>query len=438
MKQVRIAGLYVAVIIIQILLVRMYQLKPVFIVPLAVAGVVSLAHIKETIMEGKKYEQDYQDAVLYMEQILCSYRRLEHAGKALRDCSTIFRRESRMNQAIDRAIHILMTGEGVEDGRIYEAAFLKIDEEYHSRRMRIIHTFLCNGEQMGGEISRSVDILLEDLQLWKNRTRLYQDRKHFIQIECGIATALSLILCYVSRLLTPDELMARVCGSMVYQVSTAIVFLVLWYVIVSICRRLSGDWLDVRDTEDADQRKRQERLYGILCGEVKKTSFLSFHVAKKVVAKYVKQEFPYWLLLVTLYLQSESTYQALKYSMKETRGIFSREIQRLTEEIYDSPRDLEPYLRFFEPLGLTEIQTGMKILYSVSTNGYEDSKRQMDFLVAQNNRLMDQSERFVQDRKMAGMSLLKQLPMLVSCVKLLVDLVSLLAMTMQSFQNIQI
>ena len=141
-------------------------------------------------------------------------------------------------------------------------------------------------------------------------------------------------------------------------------------------------------------------------------------------------------MIVTLYLQTESSYQALKKSMAQTGGIFRQEIQTLTEKIYDSPRDLQPYLEFFGKLELPEIQTGMKILYSVSTNGYEDSRRQLDFLVAQNNRLMDRSEVFVQNNKMAGMGLLKQLPMVLSSVKLLLDLIHLLTMTMGRFQNL--
>lgn len=438
MRKIQTCWGYPAVLLAQILIVWIYGLGVWAAVLSAVAAGVALRRIRISMAREKGYEEEYRETALYLEQLLCSYRRLEHAGKALEDCSAIFESNSRMGQAIDRARHVLRTGEGVEDGRIYEAAFEKIEEVYDSRRLRIVHTFLCNGERMGGETGRSVDILLEDLQLWKNRTGLYQNRKRFIKVECGISAGLSVLLCYVSRLLTPEELGFQICDSVVYQVSTLLVFLILWFVIASIYRKLSGPWLDIREQEDEEFQKKQKKLYGILCGKGKKASLLSRHVAKKVVGKYVKGEFPYWLLLVTLYLQSQSSYQALRYSMKETRGIFCDEIRKMTEGIYDSPRDLNPYLGFFEPLHLPEIQSGMKILYSVSANGYEDSRRQMDFLVAQNNRLMDQSERLIQNNKMAGMSLLKQLPMLVSCVKLLVDLASLLTMTMQNFQNIQL
>ena len=205
--------------------------------------------------------------------------------------------------------------------------------------------------------------------------------------------------------------------------------------IALIYRKLSVKWLDSCKNK-GEEEARLEKLYRTIEKDPAAVSGLSTHVAKRVLGRYVKQEFPYWLMIVTLYLQTESGYQALKKSIVQTDGIFRREIKILTEKIYDSPRDLQPYLEFFGKLELPEIQTGMKILYSVSTNGYEDSRRQLDFLVAQNNRLMDRSEVFIQNNKMAGMGLLKQLPMVLSSVKLLLDLIHLLTMTMGRFQNL--
>lgn len=435
MNKVRKWHVYVAGFILSAVVVWIYELRIIFFVPLCTGAWAAIRCIGKYIRNESEQEQRYIQVTTYLEQLLCSYRRLGHAGRAMDDCDTIFESHSEMGRAIGEAKHILITGEGVQDGAILEAAFAEIEKVFDSRRMRIIHKFICSGERTGGDNGRSVDILLEDLELWKSRTKLYQNKKRFIKIECGIATVLAVMLCYVSRLLTPDELGFRISDSLVYQISTVTVLLVLLYLISCIYRKLSGDWLDGRGVRDEGQEERLDRMYDILCGEGKKASALSVHMAKKIVGRYVKNEFPYWLLLVTLYLQSESSYQALRYSMGETSGIFYRELEKLTEEIYDSPRDLEPYLNFFARLELPEIQTGMKILYSVNTNGYEESKKQLDFLVAQNNRLMDKSERYIHTNKMAGMSMLKQLPMVISCVKLLIDLVNLLALTMASFQN---
>lgn len=446
MKGKENALVYVMLALLLFFLVRAFGLNGYCFLFLGAGGIWTIGKIQKYRKTEQMYETTYRQVTTYLEQLLCSYRRLGHAGKALGDCQMLFPADSSMGQAIERAKHILLTGDGVLDGNLLQAAFLEMEKAFDSRRMRIIHKFICNGEKTGAESGHSADILLEDLEMWKNRTRLYQSRKHFVKMECTIATVLAVMLCYVSRLLTPEELGFDITKGIFYPVSTTAAFLLMQLLLVTIYKKLSSDWLDHtwQQTEQKKKHKkrkneigeRQVRLYRLL--QKGAGSFLSRHMAKKILSRYVKAEFPYWLLLVTLYLQSESCYQALKYSMEEAEGVFRMELEKLVEAIYDSPRSLEPYLDFFSVLALPEVQSGMKILYSIQSNGYEDSKKQMDYLVAQNNRLMDKYESYVFTGKMAGMAMLKQLPMMVSCGKLLLDLVHLLAMTMGTFQSMSL
>lgn len=414
-----------------------YELRIICVIPLLITWVCLVNKLTRYNQNERQEETRFLQVSSYLEQLLCSYRRLGHAGKALDDCQILFAESSEMGAVIRSASCILKTGEGVEDGNIYEAAFGKIEQRYNSRRMSIIHRFVCNGEKTGGDTNISADILLEDLECWKNRTRLYQKKKQFVKIECAIASSLALLLCYVSKLLTPAELGFRISDSTTYQISTVAAFVVMMIIVMSIFKKLSGSWLDERQLSGEKEILKRDKLYQIIQSDRRKYSSVSFHMAKKILTRYVREEFPYWLLLVTLYLQSESSYQALRLTLDETEDIFKEEVCKMIERIYDSPRDLQPYLEFFGQLSLVEVETGMKILYSVNNNGYEESKRQLDFLIAQNNRLVDQCEVYHYKNKMAGMSLLKQLPMIVSCIKLLIDLVNLLALTMGSFQNIQ-
>ncbi len=438
MNRVKRSGMYLVLLLPVFFLTQVYGLGRIFAIPLFAGFCLAFRKLKKYRAMDREYEDIYLQVTTYLEQLVCSYRRLGHAGKALEDCRILFDEDSRMGNAIGRARHILLTGEGVLDGNILSAAFAELEMQFDSRRMRIIHRFICNSERTGAESERSADILLEDLELWKNRTKIYQNRKRFIKIECGIATALSLMLCYVSKLLTPQQMGFDLSDSLLYQISTAGVFLLFLFIFVTIYRKMSGSWLDGREESEGAERARNERLYRIISGEKTKASALTRHMAKRILERYVRNEFPYWLLLVTLYLQSESSYQALRYSIGETDGAFRMELERMVGEIYDLPRSLEPYLGFFDVLSIPEVQSGMKILYSVNANGYEESKKQLDFLVAQNNRLMDKNESYHHSNLMAGMSLLKQLPMVVSCFKLLIDLVNLLAITMGSFQNMNL
>lgn len=415
--------------------VGIYKLNPLCGIPILLGSCLAVRRICTYGRADKEHEWVYTQVTSYLEQLLCSYRRLGHAGKALADCRLLFEESQLMGRVIRQAEHILFTGEGVLDGNILEAAFSVIEGAFDSRRMRIIHRFILNGERTGSDCGASADILLEDLELWKNRTKMYETRKRFIKAECGIATIMALLLCYVSRLLTPEELGFDISESSLYQLSTTTVVLLFLLIIVTVCRKLSGSWLDQTSRLKESESRQYEKLYYVLKSQTNRKDFVTRHMAKKILSRYVQAEFPYWLLLVTLYLQSESTYQAMRCSLSETDSVFRQELEKMIEEIYDSPRSLEPYLGFFSELALTEVQSGMKILYSVNTNGYEDSARQLSFLIAQNNRLMDKNESYHHSNRMAGMSLLKQLPMLVSCLKLLIDLVNLLALTMGSFQN---
>lgn len=59
-------------------------------------------------------KEDYYEVTIYMEQFLCSYKRLSHVRMAWEDCCNLFEEKSNIYQAIQRAIYIMETG---EDGR---------------------------------------------------------------------------------------------------------------------------------------------------------------------------------------------------------------------------------------------------------------------------------------------------------------------------------
>ena len=62
-----------------------------------------LRRIRFYIHREREFEQEYEQVVTYLEQLLCSYRRLGHTGRAMEDCSSLFEPGSRMGGAIQRA-----------------------------------------------------------------------------------------------------------------------------------------------------------------------------------------------------------------------------------------------------------------------------------------------------------------------------------------------
>lgn len=346
--------------------------------------------IRIGIREKKRWKK-YYDMTVYMEVLLCSFKRLGHIKMALQDCQLVFNKKGVLGQAIYRAIHILETGENIDNQSLTQSAFDEISKDYNSRRMKMIHHFLGRAEHSGSDVAETLDLLLTDLEMWKRRFVLYHKKKQFLGRECVMAAVLALLLCGLSRILIPADIQADFVKSTVYQLSTIVV---CGLVIVSTL------WVRYRA--------------GCILPE---------QSAERNLAKSVEREFPYWLLTVTLYLKQDSLYQALLHSMQETKGRFRTEVKCLLEAIYQNPTSIKPYLDFFSDLDLPELHTGMKMLYAVNSNGYLDTKRQIRFLVEQNNAVMDQCEKEYFRTKLAGLRLLRQIPMVLAGAKVMIDMV---------------
>ncbi len=337
-------------------------------------------------------QEQYYEMTVYMELLLCSFKRTGHIKMALQDCLSAFRSDSRIAEMLETAIHILETGENVGEESIAESALNGIAKFYNSRRLNLLHHFVCRIEQKGGDAVETLDILLTDLEMWKRRIVLYHKRKNMIGRECVLAFILALLLCILSHFLIAGNLRAEFEGSICYQISTSVV----------LCAMLGSMtviryWLGLSHSEQN---------------------------GSKNLSKEVEREFPYWLLSVTLYLQQDSLFHALEESGRETKGRFRKEVQQLREDIYAAPNSLEPYMNFFRELDLPELQTGMKMLYAVTSNGYPDTQRQIHFLVEQNFLVMDRYEQNFFQTRLAGLGMLRQIPMMLAGAKIVVDMLT--------------
>jgi hypothetical protein len=292
-----------------------------------------------------------------------------------------------------------------------------------------MHEFLCRTEQIGGDIGESFEILLRELQLWKRRKGLFQAQKRVLKMESMIAGVLALGMCCFSRIIMPFDLENQLVTSAWYQISSIAVICFLMITLLFTFRKLTGDWLDIRE-KNSKTEKEDEKQYRILTSAA---HGIKWQIAKKYCRQEVEQEFPYWLLSVTLYLQQENLYQALSYSMGQIHGMFCKELKKLLRGIYENPSSLLPYMNFFKDLELEEVQTGMKILYSTGNSEYQDVRRQVHFLVEQNSLIMDKYEQNRQDAQTAGMGILKQIPLLFAAGKVIIDMVILLVMTMEHY-----
>lgn len=373
--------------------------------------------------------KEYQEVSLYMEQLLCSYKRWGTLGGAWEDCVLLFEKGSEMRQAVEQAVNCLRTGEQIMENNIAWSACQCIHGRYDSYRLVLIHEFLCRSEQMGGDTGEAFDILLNDLQLWKRRKSLFRTQKKILKMESILSVILAGSMCCFSRLIMPFDLEKRLLSSTWYQISTIMVISLLMVTLLLIFQKLTGNWLDFREKNNR-MDKEQEKQYRILKSS---QHGIKWQIARKYCRQQAEQEFPYWLLSVTLYLQQDNVYQAICNSLGQFHGMFRKELKQLIKGIYSEPASLLPYMDFFKELEMEEIQTGMKILYSTGNSEYQDVRRQVHFLVEQNSLTMDKYEQHRQELQTSGMGILKQIPLMIAAGKIIIDMAIVLIATMEHY-----
>ena len=96
----------------------------------------------------------------YLEQLLYSFRRKPKILTALQDTVLLFQEEknSELREAIEEAIACIQNPSG--NGDVYEEALSIIEKDFGCKRMKKIHSFLRQVESAGGNIDKSVEILL--------------------------------------------------------------------------------------------------------------------------------------------------------------------------------------------------------------------------------------------------------------------------------------
>lgn len=377
---------------------------------------------------AQKAAAEFQDVTLYMEQVLCSYRRWGKLKNAWEDCLLLFERESRMGLAITAALQSLGTGGDTDVENIGWTACRCIHKEYPYERVILLHEFLCRAERTGGDTGEALSILLNDLQLWKRRKSLFQTRKKILKTESVLAFFLGCCLCGFSAFIMPTDLEEQISSAW-YQIFSTAVICLLMITMAAAFHNLSFDWSESCNKSDRNIRE-QKKKYALLKS---RSRGIKWHMAKKYCRGLVENVFSYWLLSVTLYLQHGTVYQALMDSLGQLHGMFREEVTLLIHNIYENPTSFQPYIGFFEELEMEEIRTGMKLLYAAGNNEYQDVSREIHVLVEQNHVIMDKFERNRQDMQTAGLGFWKQAPMILASFKIIMDMAVMLVLTMERY-----
>ncbi|MBO5487018.1 MAG: hypothetical protein J5988_08860 [Eubacterium sp.] len=431
-KQIRkLIGMYGGWGILTVIAVYVFQLTRFSAWSLFLLGIFLLPVIWYGDIRRYWSEKEFHEMTGYMEQLMCSYRREKTILDSLEDCRILYVPGSRMETVLSEAVEKLHGGVGNEKGTVISAAFQRIESFYPSKRLKMLHSFLENVSCMGGEYRGALDILLRDLQLWKQRVILHQKKRMAIRQEETVTVFFAVVFCFLSRKIMPDYSAASIVPSIWYQGSLVVTGALFLVGEAFVNWQISKSWCDYPEKSEKKRQRQLRRAYEYI---MQHTGGIRYYMAVQLCRKEIQQEFPYWILTVTLYLQQDSVYQSVLHSMEEQGAILQQEIQKLLKNIYDMPDSVTSYLKFCEFANIPELQTIMKLLYGINTNGVEDTKRQILFLVEQNCFVVSQTEETLLTRKLWLLEFLKQYPMVVGGIKIVYDLFLFLQFFMKDMQ----
>jgi len=410
---------YLIAFLVIVLVGWVYKLK---VIPVLVLGCVYLVFGPSLVYfhYRKKHEKKkFSDCVRYIEQMLYSFTRKSKIITALEETRLVV--DGDIGKAIDFAINKLRHGSTEANSTIYESALKEIEAVLPCSRVKNLHEFLSEVENVGGNHSTALDIMLEDLREWDIRTNQFQQNQTVKGTGMLISVLMSLGTCWFMSNILPADMGGDISGFGLYQVLTTISIIVMFFIYRLAARKLTRSWIiddvevdqDVIDQDCESIKKYYDEKKGA------KPVFALFRTQKELAKK-----FPRWVLRFALLASTRSIPAALRASIATCPNIMRAELEKLTKAIDENPTGIEPYLDFFgyfEDKDLTQIRSMMLMVYSLSEYGSDEIDRHVLSIVKRNYALQAEAEKIQDDERLAKFSLFTTIPMIMACVVMMID-----------------
>lgn len=446
-----------------ILTALLYKVEVVYLVILMALGIFLTPSIIKSRFISKYEEKRFMDICSYMEQVCSSFLKQSKILPALKDARLIL--DGKLERLVDESARYIEKGISNEDN-IYTESLDIIEKDYSCKRLNSLHKFLVKIELSGGSYYNSMNILLQDLHSWTERTVIFQKNRKTIQINYIAVLILSVLSCTLATLLSYISIdqnnflsaYLNITDNQIYQLMTVLFISSCLISFALIQRRLSGSWLDQSTNEDLIMKDYEITLsYNYKKKTLLRLPFLAvmimasislsmfkiyiysfvpmfigvlyclfpivkYNGARKRTIQEIKMAFPEWLREITLNSQYQTIQMAIQTSLESTPKILKNSIEKLISDLEQNPSGIVPYNNFLADFDLPEVKSAMRILYSMSELSYDKSQEMLEVLYKQNYILIDKAENAYYQNKLLLLKQLLYLPMIFSMCKIMVDL----------------
>lgn len=409
----------ISILLVILVIGIIYKLNFIAIILCLISGIVFNTFYQKVEKKRLCFLKKFKDVVLYMEQLIYSFKKQPKIRPALADAQKVS--SNQIKEVIEEAI---LNIDSKMEGDIYEESLKIIQQEYDCKRIRSLHEFLVKIENHGGEYEEYINVLLEDIKEWNDRTLLFIKDVDRVKRNVLISIASTLITCGFMAYLIPAEY--KFTTHFLYQICSTIMIIVMMFAYLLVAKKLNFDWIK----EDSMLQDNLVVKYYVLvekgfCNfdKLKITEKLMYKKVKKTLEKELAKSFPDWIREVAINLQNDTVQSAIENSYEEAAFVLKRPIRKLLIDFEKYPVGIEPYDLFLKEFDLPDIKSSMKMFYSINELGKSEASKQINSIIDRNNKLARQAEEMKNKDKIGAASMFTAIPMLVGVVKIMMDMI---------------
>jgi hypothetical protein len=412
------------------------------------------------------YEQKrFADVTTYMEQMLYSFEVNKKVLAALKETQETFE-EGKMRDCIDRAIAYIEAGVSNSENGILREGLSFIEEQYGCTKLLSVHELLVNSEDYGGNTDKSIFLLRHDVEEWKRRGYMLQERKKAANtdniLSIIVATAICAVTLYVlnytgSKFPNGEEF--NLFKNPVIQVTSFIYILLMMFAFMRSMRGQAQSWLNeeaiidnkmvassyktvMNYNEEKERRKSvviaipfavmsgvafvyQLNWLGIIGFLVIIFTLRQYKIGYNIASNDVRNALyicmPQWFMQLALLLQHNNVAVSIAKSVESAPPVLKPELQMLLARLSEAPGQLSSYTDFCRKFDVPEVQSCMKMLHTISEAGVGNSDEQINDLITRVNEMQDQADKIQNNKIEYKMKTIFGVPVLASSAKMFVD-----------------
>ncbi len=379
-----------------------------------------------------RYRNRFHDLVLYMEQMVYSFKKQPKIRMALSDAQKVS--SHRMKEIIEE---VIVNIDSKMTDKIYEESLGIMKKEYDCKRLRSLHEFLIKIEKHGGAYEDHLNILMEDIKEWTDRISLFIKNVDRVKRNVIISIFSTLITCGFMAYLIPKEY--SYTGHPVYQVCSTLMILFMLLSCWFVYKKVNFDWIQERQGLSENMIIK----YYLLVEKADKNHHtlsvvekLSYKKAKRRLENEIKKEFPDWIRDVAVNLQNDTVQSAIESSYEKLPFVLKRPVRKLLVDFEKYPVGIEPYDNFLKEFDLDEMKSSVKMFYSMNELGKEQSGKQIYSIIDRNNKMIRQAEEMKNNDRIGAATMFTAVPMGVGVVKIMVDMILMIVVFTSSVSNV--